>query len=41
VIDNLAVLFGCTTVIWVVVHLARIQRREKRETGHKPGNGAH
>lgn len=29
-IDNLAVLFSCTTVIWVVVRLGMMDREKKR-----------
>jgi hypothetical protein len=40
VIDNLSVLFGCTTVIWVVVRLVRLER-EKRKAAPRHGNGGY
>jgi hypothetical protein len=37
-IDNLAVLFSCTTVIWVVVRLVMLDREKKRAARAKSDN---
>jgi len=39
VIDNLSVLFCCTTVIWVVVRLVMLEREKKRKASPRPGEG--
>ena len=38
-IDNLSVLFCCTTVIWVVVRLVMLDRERKRKTSPRPDEG--
>jgi hypothetical protein len=39
-IDNLAVLFSCTTVIWVVARLVLLDREKKRDAP-QPRDGGH